>query len=133
MIVNGHTYYIEPLDEHVPNDLKHHAHIVYEPDSLNRSEKSASNTCGTKNWEDGWRQSFFKRFTSTDQPQIVVPRGMASVHRYLEILVVCDKKFVEYHKTKDIELYVLTIMNMVSSNSYADVFKIYNLILYIHK
>lgn len=47
------------------------------------------------------------------QPHNVSIRGMESVHRYLETLIVCDKKFLEYHKNTDYESYVLTIMNMV--------------------
>lgn len=36
------------------------------------------------------------------------------VNRYLEVGVVCDKTFLRYHKQRDVELYVMTVMNMVS-------------------
>ena len=36
-----------------------------------------------------------------------------SVHRYLEVLVVADKMFLDFHKDKDYENYILTTMNMV--------------------
>lgn len=41
-------------------------------------------------------------------------RGLISEHRYLETMVVADKKFIEYHKKRDMETYILTVMNMVS-------------------
>lgn len=37
-----------------------------------------------------------------------------SKHRYLETLVVVDKKFLDYHKDRDHETYIMTIMNMAS-------------------
>ena len=46
--------------------------------------------------------------------QNISKRSSESIHRYVEIVVVCDKKFIEYHNAKDVELYVMTIMNMVS-------------------
>lgn len=36
------------------------------------------------------------------------------VNRYLEVGVVCDKTFLKFHKQRDVELYVMTVMNMVS-------------------
>lgn len=36
------------------------------------------------------------------------------VNRYLEVGVVCDKTFLRFHKQRDVELYVMTVMNMVS-------------------
>lgn len=41
-------------------------------------------------------------------------RESESINRYLEIGIICDKSFLKYHKQRDVELYVLTIMNMVS-------------------
>lgn len=35
------------------------------------------------------------------------------VNRYLEVGVVCDKTFLRFHKQRDVELYVMTVMNMV--------------------
>lgn len=43
----------------------------------------------------------------------VTTRGLESVQRYLEVLVVADKSFLTHHKGTDYETYILTIMNMV--------------------
>lgn len=113
MIIDGKTYFIEPLAEHVPNDQGHHAHVVHEPESANYNPLSRA--CGTStNWEEAWKQRYMRMYMEGNEPHNVSTRGYDSVHRYLEILLVCDKKFITFHKNSDIENYVLTIMNMVS-------------------
>jgi thrombospondin motif-containing protein 7/thrombospondin motif-containing protein 12 len=44
----------------------------------------------------------------------VVKRTTSSEHRYLEVLAVADKRFLEYHNNTDVETYILTVMNMAS-------------------
>lgn len=113
VIIEGRTYFIEPLEEHVPNDQQHHAHVVHEMDSSNPDP--FTRTCGTSDrWEDAWRNRYYRMYLDGSEPQNISTRGTESVHRYLETLVVCDKKFVIHHRNTDIENYVLTIMNMVS-------------------
>lgn len=36
------------------------------------------------------------------------------MHRYIELGVIADKKFLDYHKGTNYEQYLLTVMNMVS-------------------
>lgn len=107
------------MQDHEPNRSGQHLHIVYEktPESENQH---TSSRCGNldNNWEDVWKQRFWEKYANGENLNIT-RRGTTSVHRYLETLVVCDKKFLEYHKNSDYELYVLTIMNMVSEyNNY---------------
>lgn len=40
--------------------------------------------------------------------------GTHSIHRYIEIGLVADKKFLDYYNNTGYEQYLLTIMNMVS-------------------
>lgn len=40
--------------------------------------------------------------------------GTHSIHRYIELGVIADKKFLDYHKGTNYEQYLLTVMNMVS-------------------
>lgn len=71
-------------------------------------------TCGTKdNWEDVWKDRFREQLLKNGDKNVKA-RGMTSEHRYLETMVVADKKFIQYHKNTDLETYILTIMNMVS-------------------
>lgn len=111
-MLDGKTYFIEPLVDHKPNEKRQHIHIVH-----NKGAPSYdSATCGTKvNWMDAWKERFWKRYTGQDDggPHKIETRGLTSVHRYLETLVVCDKRFLEHHRNTDYETYVLTIMNMV--------------------
>jgi hypothetical protein len=72
-----------------------------------------TNRCGTSsNWEEAWKRRFVREYRRGAEPE---KRGTESLHRYLETLIVCDKKFLDYHKNIDQETYVLTIMNMVVS------------------
>lgn len=87
-------------------------HVVHKTDA---ASKNPTRRCGTSdNWESAWRDVIWrKHMEELNQPHNITIRGMESVHRYLETLVVCDKKFLEYHRNTDYEGYVLTIMNMV--------------------
>ncbi|CAH0553700.1 unnamed protein product [Brassicogethes aeneus] len=106
--VDTDRYFIEPLAEHVPNDEGQHLHVVYKKST----KHSDSPTCGTKNWEESWKQRFREKYAAEGFNQ--TKRGLKSEHRYLETAVVLDKKFIEHHKKIDYETYVMTLMNMVS-------------------
>lgn len=45
---------------------------------------------------------------------VKISSGTHSIHRFIEIGLVADKKFLEFHKNTDYEKYLLTIMNVVS-------------------
>lgn len=88
-----------------------HLHIVYER-SPGENEIRTSR-CGTSsNWEEAWKKRFLRKYKKDDNDNLE-KRNLLSVHRYLETLIVCDKKFLDYHRNIDVEAYVLTIMNMV--------------------
>lgn len=111
MTIDDVVYFIEPVDEHQANDQGHHLHIVYKPHPI--SEQIKRRKCGTPdNWEDAWKERF-RELLLKDSKKVKV-RGLTSEHRYLEVLVVADKKFIEFHKSRDRETYILTVMNMVS-------------------
>lgn len=125
--MDGHRYFIEPVTGHIPNDQGQHLHVVYKNAYPGDHEHRWGYRCGTTgNWEEAWRERFRDKFTrawdSSDSKSdecvrdSIDRRGLTSVHRYLETLVVADKKFMEYHKNSDYETYILTIMNMVSLN-----------------
>ncbi|XP_063908814.1 A disintegrin and metalloproteinase with thrombospondin motifs 12-like isoform X3 [Zophobas morio] len=108
--VDGRRYFIEPVQEHVPNGNGQHLHVIYE--RYPREDEIQTNRCGTStNWEEAWKKRFLEKYR---QGGYVEKRGSESLHRYLETMVVCDKKFLEFHKNIDQETYVLTIMNMVA-------------------
>lgn len=37
-----------------------------------------------------------------------------SIHRYIEVALVADRRFLDFHKGSNYEQYLLTVMNMVS-------------------
>lgn len=43
-----------------------------------------------------------------------VSAGTHSIHRYIEIGLIADRRFLDFHNNTDYEQYLLTIMNMVS-------------------
>ncbi|XP_056633400.1 A disintegrin and metalloproteinase with thrombospondin motifs 12-like [Diorhabda sublineata] len=111
IVLNNKRYFIEPMAQHQPNKEGHHLHVVHQ-NSHHIDKKSPH--CGTSgDWENAWRKRFQDKY-SKNKNIVKGKRGTASEHRYLEILIVCDKKFITHHKDKDMENYIMTIMNMVS-------------------
>jgi len=45
---------------------------------------------------------------------IAVSAGTHSIHRYIEIGLIADRRFLDFHNNTDYEQYLLTVMNMVS-------------------
>lgn len=112
-MLRGRRYFVEPLSEHVPNKRGHHLHMVYEE---SEAPHRISRLCGTTtNWADAWRERFRKRHANYVERNDT-KRSYESKQRYLETLVVADKKFLEHHKNTDYETYILTIMNMVRTS-----------------
>ncbi|CAG9838536.1 unnamed protein product [Diabrotica balteata] len=111
IILDNKRYFIEPLEHHQPNQQGQHLHMIHQSNS---HVDARSAHCGTSaDWEKAWKKRFRDKLLKTGQA-VVGKRGTTSEHRYLEILVVCDKKFITHHKDKDMENYIMTIMNMVS-------------------
>lgn len=75
-----------------------------------------------------WKQRFREQFLKANKKNVKV-RGTTSEHRYLETMIVADKKFMQYHKQRDLETYILTIMNMVRIKTYLLIFHNF---FYIH-
>ncbi|XP_049792512.1 A disintegrin and metalloproteinase with thrombospondin motifs 7-like [Schistocerca nitens] len=79
-------------------------------------------TCATSGQEhfsqNDWRAAWAERLRWQSQQEGWSGRNASarsvSQPRYLETLVVADKKFLDYHKGSDLENYILTIMNMVA-------------------
>ncbi|XP_048524385.1 A disintegrin and metalloproteinase with thrombospondin motifs 12 isoform X1 [Dendroctonus ponderosae] len=109
IVVEGNKYFIEPVDEHSPNFKGHHLHVVH-----NKVPKGTQPTCGTKeSWDDAMKKRLRERALSGEDI-FKEKRESENINRYLEMGIVCDKSFLKYHKQRDVELYVLTIMNMVA-------------------
>ncbi|XP_060526930.1 A disintegrin and metalloproteinase with thrombospondin motifs 12-like [Cylas formicarius] len=108
--VDNRRYYIEPVAEHEPNSEGHHLHVMYQHHPGDQKIRK----CGTRGmWEEAMKRRFRDKVQAGGELN-VAKRGTASVQRYPELTVVCDKKFLTYHKERDVEAYVMTIMNMVS-------------------
>ncbi|XP_021935392.1 A disintegrin and metalloproteinase with thrombospondin motifs 12-like [Zootermopsis nevadensis] len=105
---HGH-YFIEPMEGHQPEEDGQHLHVVH------KRSVSEHKTCGTGGWEQGWRD----RLRLEHRRVRAVNGTVSSKHRYLELLVVADRKFLNHHNHTDVENYILTIMNM-ASNLYHD-------------
>ncbi|CAG9772555.1 unnamed protein product [Ceutorhynchus assimilis] len=109
IVINNKKYYIEPVDEHSPNSKGHHLHVVYD-----RAPNDNRHFCGTNtSWEEAIKNRFREELKK-GKDIFKEKRTAPTSDRYLEVGVICDKKFMLHHKGKDVELYVMTIMNMVS-------------------
>ncbi|PSN50868.1 A disintegrin and metalloproteinase with thrombospondin motifs 12 [Blattella germanica] len=110
---NHDHYFIEPVKDHVPDTNGRHLHMIYR-----RSAVSSKNACGTQAWKKGWREriqhQLYRRKNFRVNKTNHKRSSTSSEHRFLEILVVADKRVLDYHKNTDQETYILTIMNMAS-------------------
>lgn len=118
--MNGKSYFIEPLHEHGANRKGHHMHVIHKRGV--GSHSGGDKFCGTSdNWVKDWKNNFgdMKRADAATQTKDS-PKGIKSHHRFLEILAVCDKQFMDRHKHIDVQNYVLTIFNMVINTGRSD-------------
>ncbi|XP_066252676.1 A disintegrin and metalloproteinase with thrombospondin motifs 12-like [Euwallacea similis] len=102
------TYYIEPVEGHTANDEGHHLHVIYD-----QPLDGERRTCGSL---DSWKDSMKDRFSEElFKGQDIFKAKRSEVdHTYIEVGVVCDRTFLMYHRRRDVELYVMTIMNMAA-------------------
>lgn len=110
-ITIGNTrYFIEPVEDHQANSEGHHLHLIY--DKHPKLDNPAMGTCGTSDdWEEAWKDRFREQLLSHSAP---IKKRSNSVNRYLKTTVVCDKKFIEHNKKRDLDTLVMTLMNMVA-------------------
>lgn len=113
-------YFIEPVAEHQPNANGEHVHVIYKRElqgtSFSYPSSSGPPKCAThEHWSTAWSEQLRKQHSKRSDSKAQEQSGnVHSLHRYLELLVVADKKFIDYHKDVDVETYVMTIMNMVT-------------------
>ena len=102
-------YFIEPIKGQEPLADGEHVHVVYKASGPSAGE------FGTGGWEGGWREYVrMKHRRKRDAHADLKTDGSlttASKHYYLELLVVADKQFLDYHNNTDPETYILTNIN----------------------
>ncbi|XP_063585364.1 A disintegrin and metalloproteinase with thrombospondin motifs 7-like [Penaeus indicus] len=112
-------YLIEPVRNHARNAHDPHPHVVYKRSAL-PTQDHERHSCATKEsyeralhereeWEESQEDEMKKRRRRRRR------RRSVSVERNVEVTVVADKKMVDYYSNEDINTYILTVMNMVSS------------------
>lgn len=122
IVAGGEEYLIEPLvspDNQTGTESEERAegrpHVVYKRSSLRHQYKGQS--CGVIDEKPMKGASWWQRTLKT--PPHHVGRGQlplkrsVSRERYVETLVVADKMMVGYHGRRDIEQYILAVMNIV--------------------
>ncbi|XP_012140614.1 A disintegrin and metalloproteinase with thrombospondin motifs 7 isoform X2 [Megachile rotundata] len=119
-------YFIEPLHEVIPEVDGQHVHVAYKRDAPHEKKGSQDGApkrhCTTgDDWEAAWAEQLAERQkrllednsigTKRDSPASFATH---SIHRYIEIGLVADRRFLDYYNNTDYEQYLLTVMNMVS-------------------
>ncbi|XP_019886765.2 A disintegrin and metalloproteinase with thrombospondin motifs 7 [Ooceraea biroi] len=119
-------YFIEPVYQAEPEADGQHVHIVYKreaPHEKNsRTDAVSKRHCGTSdNWESAWAEQLAKRQMRLMENDSLATRrdaeifaGTHSIHRYIEIGLIADRRFLDFHNSSDYEQYLLTVMNMVA-------------------
>ncbi|XP_077441258.1 A disintegrin and metalloproteinase with thrombospondin motifs 10 [Vanacampus margaritifer] len=123
IVAGGEEYLIEPLispanqtKTESGDQAEGRPHVVYKRSSLRHQYKGQS--CGVIDEKSMKSSSWWQRTLKT--PPHHVGRGQlplkrsVSWERYVETLVVADKMMVGYHGRKDIEQYILALMNIVA-------------------
>nr|XP_028569456.1 A disintegrin and metalloproteinase with thrombospondin motifs 10 isoform X2 [Podarcis muralis] len=125
IIADGEEYFIEPLSPGTNISGGHESegspHVVYKRSSLQHPHMDAA--CGVLDekpwkgrpwWLRALKPSPAKTLSNfTQRGQLPLKRSV-STERYVETLVVADKMMVGYHGRRDIEQYILAIMNIVA-------------------
>ncbi|KAE8636211.1 hypothetical protein XENTR_v10002887 [Xenopus tropicalis] len=120
-------YFIEPLDN-VTENSKHyshemgHPHVIYRKSAIHHRHSSNQPHCGVKDFTGNSKPWWYNHKFSTppvpsDNDTENGPRRQrrsVSIERFVETLVVADKMMVGYHGRKDIEHYILSVMNIVA-------------------
>uniref|UniRef100_K7FB11 ADAM metallopeptidase with thrombospondin type 1 motif 10 n=1 Tax=Pelodiscus sinensis TaxID=13735 RepID=K7FB11_PELSI len=125
IVADEEEYFIEPLslgaNLSAGSEGEGSPHVVYKRSSLQHSHMDAA--CGVRD-EKPWRGRPW--WLRTLKPSPLKPSGNSSqrgqlplkrsvsTERYVETLVVADKMMVGYHGRRDIEQYILAIMNIVA-------------------
>ncbi|KDR11853.1 A disintegrin and metalloproteinase with thrombospondin motifs 7 [Zootermopsis nevadensis] len=117
------VYLIEPVEGHEPEVNGQHLHLVYKR-SASHDRKGK---CGTRNdWETAWanrlkneynqkKDNARKRSVSDDTRMgFNRKRSAEDQTKFIEVMLVADKKFLEVRKDIDYEQYLLTTVNMAS-------------------
>ncbi|KAF4072609.1 hypothetical protein AMELA_G00265060 [Ameiurus melas] len=118
IVAGGEEYLIEPLvsaeNQTSVDGKEERPHVVYKRSSLRHLYMDQS--CGvidekpSKNFD--WWQRTIKPPNQMGRGQLPLKRSV-SRERYVETLVVADKMMVSYHGRRDIEQYILAVMNIV--------------------
>uniref|UniRef100_A0A8C0ZK28 ADAM metallopeptidase with thrombospondin type 1 motif 10 n=1 Tax=Cyanistes caeruleus TaxID=156563 RepID=A0A8C0ZK28_CYACU len=125
IVADEEEYFIEPLSPganvSAGGEGKGSPHVVYKRSSLQYPHMDAA--CGVMD-EKPWKGRHW--WLRTLKPSPLKPSGnhsqrgqlplkrSVSTERYVETLVVADKMMVGYHGRRDIEQYILAIMNIVA-------------------
>uniref|UniRef100_A0A8C5J3M9 ADAM metallopeptidase with thrombospondin type 1 motif 10 n=1 Tax=Junco hyemalis TaxID=40217 RepID=A0A8C5J3M9_JUNHY len=125
IVADEEEYFIEPLSPganvSMGGEGKGSPHVVYKRSSLQYPHMDAA--CGVMD-EKPWKGRHW--WLRTLKPSPLKPSGnhsqrgqlplkrSVSTERYVETLVVADKMMVGYHGRRDIEQYILAIMNIVA-------------------
>lgn len=114
--MNGEDSLIEPVRGAKGDKRGRRPHLLYKRSTIETHGREGK--CGNKDdvaralkYRAEWEKKKKKKKKKTNWRS----KRSVSVERNVETLVVADKAMVEYYSDEDIETYILTVMNMVSS------------------
>ncbi|XP_052633699.1 A disintegrin and metalloproteinase with thrombospondin motifs 6 isoform X6 [Harpia harpyja] len=121
-------YFIEPLrniteDSSNFNYKNGHPHVIYKKSTMHQQHLYDDSHCGvsedlTRSGKPWWMSdasAFPTSFPVNDTlSSHSRQKRSVSIERFVETLVVADKMMVGYHGRKDIEHYILSVMNIVA-------------------
>ncbi|XP_055108122.2 A disintegrin and metalloproteinase with thrombospondin motifs 6 isoform X4 [Symphalangus syndactylus] len=126
IVTEDEEYFIEPL-KNTTEDSKHfsyengHPHVIYKKSALQQRHLYDHSHCGVSDFTRSGKP-WWLNDTSTVSYSLPInsthihhrQKRSVSIERFVETLVVADKMMVGYHGRKDIEHYILSVMNIVA-------------------
>ncbi|XP_066557272.1 A disintegrin and metalloproteinase with thrombospondin motifs 7 [Amia ocellicauda] len=110
-------FFIQPL-ERTREEGVAQAHVIYKRHALVTpppppQEHSLNGTCGVKGRGGAAAERGRERWEQKQRRRRIRQRSI-SQEKWVETLVVADRKMVQYHGSQQVETYVLTVMNIVA-------------------
>ncbi|XP_072353423.1 A disintegrin and metalloproteinase with thrombospondin motifs 12-like [Scyliorhinus torazame] len=122
--LHSEDYFIEPIHGHPRKEEEQQPHIIYKRDAIQHSQRKwndltsiGTGTCGIQDSVNNILQQERQRerWEEIHRKSRRISQRSISKERWVETLVVADTKMIEYHGSENVQSYIFTIINMVTS------------------
>ncbi|XP_078407889.1 A disintegrin and metalloproteinase with thrombospondin motifs 12-like [Cetorhinus maximus] len=122
--LRSEDYFIEPIHGHPRKEEEQQPHIIYKRHAVQQPQRKRNDftpmgtgTCGIQDSVNNILQQERQRerWEESQRRGRRISQRSISKERWVETLVVADTKMIEYHGSENVQSYIFTIINMVTS------------------